>query len=131
MKAVHVLLTVTLLALPGLPTASWAGALKCLTGTNPSVAGDLAQITAVRGSIDTNCPCAAFDGSTGKAHADYVSCVAGITTTASLRSQCQRTVLTYYKNSTCGRNPQVHSEPCIVTSLRSGKITCSIKPFTK
>jgi len=54
------------------PTVAWAGKLTCLTGTDPSVADDLSEITVVRAEVDAACPCASFDGSKGKTHAKYV-----------------------------------------------------------
>jgi len=56
------------------PTGVLAAKLTCLTGTDPSVANDLSEITVVRAEIDAACPCASFDGSKGKTHAKYVSC---------------------------------------------------------
>ncbi len=107
----------------------------CLTGTAPSVANDAAQITAVRGLIDAGCVCSSYDGSSGKTHKDYVKCAAAIIATQAdaqaLRPQCKTTVKKYYVNSTCGTNPQLHAEPCIQTSRKSGKITCAIKSRTK
>jgi len=58
-----------------------AGALltkTCLTGTDPAVAADAAQIGAVRSLIDDVCICARFDGTKGKTHSNYVSCAADI-----------------------------------------------------
>ena len=90
---------------------------------------------AVRALIEGTCICAAFNGSTGRTHKDYVTCAADVITaqvqTAALRSQCKRTVKRYYAKTTCGRNPNLHSEPCIKRSLTTGKITCAIKPTTK
>ena len=107
----------------------------CLTGTAPDVTNDPSQIRAVRSMVDAGCVCSSFDGTTGKTHKDYVKCAAGIIAAqvpaAPLRPQCKRTVKKYYANAICGRNPNQHTEPCITTALKTGKITCAIKPSTK
>lgn len=107
----------------------------CLTGTAPDVANDASQIRAVRSLIDEICVCGNFDGSKGQTHSNYVGCAAGIVAAevnaAALRSQCKKTVKRYYSNSTCGRNPNQHTEPCIQMNLSTAKITCVIKATTK
>jgi len=55
-------ITVALGVLLGTPAGVLAAKLTCLTGTDPSVATDLPQITAVRAEIDAQCPCGSFDG---------------------------------------------------------------------
>lgn len=63
------------LSLVGLASSALAGAEdKCLVGTAPGVAGDAAQIRAVRQQIDAACPCASFDGSLGKTRGSYGKC---------------------------------------------------------
>jgi len=78
------------------PVAAPAALTKtCLTGTDPAVAGDLADIIAVRRLIDAACVCGDFDGSKGKTHTDYVKCAANIITAqaavppGNLRTQCK------------------------------------------
>ena len=116
------------------PTASWAGALTCLTGTDPSVAGDLSQVQAVRASINSACSCANFDGSPGKAHSNYVKCVKGVISTSlaasMLRKQCTGTVTKYYSVSTCGFPASQNKEPCVKKSAK-GKVKCAVKPAAK
>jgi hypothetical protein len=111
-----------------------AAKLTCLTGTDPSVANDLSEITAVRAAVDAACPCTTYDGSKGKTHAKYVTCASGIITDevgkGNLRTQCKATVKKYYSVSTCGVPAKKGDVPCIKKSA-AGKVTCSIKPSTK
>lgn len=117
--------------------AATAAALddNCLTGTAPVVANDAAQIRAVRALVDAACACSSFDGSRGRTRGDYVRCAADIISAqvdaAGLRSRCKRTVKTYYSKSTCGRFPNLHTQPCVQRSLRSGKVKCVVRPTTK
>src|SRR5262249_12052233 len=109
----------------------------CLTGTDPSVAADFAQISAVRELVDAACVCSAFDGSTGKKHADYVRCAKTIINAqaavppGNLRPQCVRTVKKFYSQSTCGQNFFVHAQPCIKKRITTGAVTCTIKATTR
>jgi len=116
------------------PTVAWAGKLTCLTGTDPSVADDLTQIATVRDVIDAQCSCASFDGSLGKTHVRYVSCVNAVLVTevsaGTIRSQCKATVKKYYSVSTCGVPASKGKAPCVKTSA-TGKVKCAIKPATK
>jgi hypothetical protein len=114
------------------PTPCWAAAkLTCLTGTDPVVASDLAQITGVRAMIEAACGCSNFDGSSGKTHAKYVACASSVITTQSiggqLRKQCKTTVKRYYSASTCGVLASKGVVPCIKKTA-SGRVSCSIKP---
>src|SRR5262249_52514704 len=91
------------------PAASLATVTKtCLTGTDPAVTADFAQISAVRELVDAACVCSSFDGSAGKTHHDYVACANAIIKAqaaippGNLRSQCTRTVKRFYSQSTCG-----------------------------
>ena len=115
-------------------TPAWAGKKTCLTGTDPEVASDAAQIAAVRAVVDTACPCASYDGSSGKTHGKYTSCAgASINSEAGLghlRSQCKATVKKYYSTSTCGVPASKGVVPC-VKKTAAGKVTCAIKPSTK
>jgi len=128
-----------LLAVAMTPLSSGAvmAPLKCLTGTDPVVAGDAAQISTIRSLIDSTCPCASFDGSKGKTHRAYVACAVQVIKTqaavppGALRPQCKLTVTSYYMRSTCGRLPASHAAPCITTVLKTGKLSCSIRATTK
>ena len=132
LKLVTLVAGVLLYAVPCL-----GGSKTCLTGTDPSVAADAAQIKAVRSLIDAACICSNFDGSPGKAHSDYVKCAATIiksqvaASPGALRSQCKGAVTKYYVQSTCGMNPAVHAVPCIKTVTKRGKVACAIKSTTK
>ena len=110
------------------------GKLTCLTGTDPSVANDRAQITVVRSSVDTNCPCAGYDGSPGQAHGDYLKCAKGLiaagVASAGLRKQCKGTVTVDYSHSTCGMPASKGEVPCIKRTA-AGKVTCAVKPSAK
>src|SRR5262249_29022539 len=106
----------------------------CLSGTAPDVANDASQIRTARGVIETTCVCASFDGSTGKTHRDYVRCTRTVIRAqipGALRKQCARTMRKFYIQSTCGMSPALHAAPCIRTTLKTGRITCTIKPLTK
>jgi len=120
------------------PEVSRAATTKtCLTGTDPSVSGDAAQIDAVRSLIDTSCVCGDYDGSTGRTHSAYVRCATTLINAQAsvppggLRAQCKATVRRYYAQSTCGTSPALQAEPCIRRSARTGKLTCSIKPLMR
>lgn len=117
------------------PGAAWAGKKTCLTGTDPEVAGDAAQIVAVRAAVDADCPCALYDGSSKNlTHAKYVGCVAArIGTEAAmgrLRTSCKSTVKSQYAKSTCGYAPTSSKAPCIKTTT-TGKVSCAIKSAEK
>src|SRR5262245_1572887 len=47
---------------------------RCVTGTDPSVVGDIQQLAAVRAHIQSLCPCSSFDGTAGRTHKDYIRC---------------------------------------------------------
>ncbi|MBI3785920.1 MAG: hypothetical protein HY270_21210 [Deltaproteobacteria bacterium] len=130
------LLACVVLATTAVPAASSAVTLTktCLTGTDPSVAVDAAQITAVRGLVELGCPCSAFDGTVGKTHRNYTMCAGSIIAAqapANLRPQCVRTVKSFYARSICGVNPALHVQPCIRKSVKTGAVTCGIRPTTK
>ena len=115
-------------------TPAWAGKKTCLTGTDPEVASDAAQIAAVRAVVETACPCASYDGSSGKTHGKYASCAAASIASevglGHLRSQCKVTVKKYYSVSTCGVPVSRGVVPC-VKKTAAGKVTCAIKPSAK
>ena len=81
------------------PAGVLAAKLTCLTGTDPSVANDLPQITAMRSLIEIACVCLSFDGTSGKTHAKYVTCAGNVikarSTAGQLRSQCKAPVKRY------------------------------------
>jgi len=67
-----VMVTMTCLAMPAL-----AGTDKtCLTGTDPAVRNDAAQIAAVEAAIDEVCPCVSDDTGHRAMHRDYLRCAA-------------------------------------------------------
>lgn len=132
-STVVIFLLAAIVASAGTPRISKAILTKnCLTGTDPSVAGDAAAITALRRTIDSACQCDHYSGAKGRTHGDYMTCVADIIRgTTAIRQQCKATVTKFYSQSTCGRNPTVHAQPCIKTATGTGKVTCAIKPTTK
>lgn len=112
------------------PAGASAAKLTCLMGTDPSTAGDISQIATVRAAVDTTCPCASFDASSGKTHAAYVKCAKAVVATSvsggSLRKQCAGTVTKDYATSICGIPSARGVVPCIAKSA-SGQVTCAIK----
>lgn len=111
---------------------AWAATDKtCLTGNDPSVAADAAQIEALEAQIAAACPCANFDGSDGKERRDYLRCVSPLIKTAvdngALRAKCKARVGKAHKLSTCGR---IGVLPCI-ESKADGKIRCRIITMAK
>ncbi len=124
-------LVIGLLALLALVSGAAAqSATTCLTGTAPAVLADAEQIASLRATIDAACPCASFDGSAGKANADYLRCVRRELATAlasgNLRSRCKVRVREAFENSTCGRKPEPVRVPCIETTT-TGKVRCDIR----
>jgi Glycosyl hydrolase family 10/Carbohydrate binding domain len=115
-------------------SAAHAGKLTCLTGTDPSVANDLAQIVAVRAAVEAACRCVDYDGSPGKTHARYTACAGSSINSevaaGHLRRQCRATVKKYYATSTCGQPASKGVVPCI-RKTAAGKVSCAIKPSTK
>jgi hypothetical protein len=114
------------------PAGVWAAALTCLTGTAPSVAGDLRQIAAVVTTIESTCTCASFGGAPKKTHSNYLSCSKGVIAAAvaasQLRNQCTANLIKSYSNSTCGYPASKGVVPCIKKVTTSGKVSCTIKP---
>ncbi len=107
----------------------------CLTGNAPQVSNDASQVAAVRPVIDAACPCAAFDGSSGATHRDYLKCAA--TTLAAevaalrLRSQCVVFVKRSVGKSSCGTNPAFHKQPCVTRVTKTGAVRCALTATTK
>jgi hypothetical protein len=121
------LLTLLLLA----PSTTWAAKLTCLTGTDPSVTYNAANISALRQTIETQCVCAQFDGGGSRRHGNYVRCVTTQITLATiagtLRPQCKGTVRKYCTSSTCGVPASKGVRSWLTTGI-TGKVTCAIKP---
>ncbi|HYD47072.1 MAG TPA: hypothetical protein VEB21_01925 [Terriglobales bacterium] len=105
--------------------AAWGADKTCLTGTDPSVAADAAQIEVLEAELAAACPCANFDGSDGKARRDYLKCVTprikAAVVAGELRSKCKSRVGKAHKLSTCGRTGVI---PCVET--RGDKVRCRI-----
>lgn len=129
-KCVWVLACIVSVGLCGRSPA-WAGKLTCLTGTDPAVAVDAAQIAAMRAQVEAVCPCADYDGSPGKTHGPYMSCVGASISdgvaSGHLRRQCRATVKKYYSISTCGVPASKDVVPCI-RKTAAGTVSCAIKP---
>ena len=115
-------------------TPSSAVLKSCLVGTDPTVAGDRAQIIGVRARIDNACACGNYDGTPTKTHRAYVACaqkvIAAESAAGRLRSQCKMTVKRYYSVSSCGMRTNVVRAPCI-TKKASGKVSCAVRPITR
>jgi len=106
----------------------------CLTGTDPVVAGDRGQITALEELIAATCPCAEYDGSKGRGHGDYVRCTGALVKVASesgaLRKKCKSRVKKGYSRSICGCVESLEMVACIERSAR-GKVSCRVKSRAK
>ncbi len=95
-RAYVVLATVALFAAP---TVSWAGTLTCLTGTNPSVANDVWQVTEAREIIEFlgGCGC---QTQTPKA---FLSCekknIDSYINGGLVRRQCRSTLIKEFKQT--------------------------------
>lgn len=105
---------------------AWAATdTACLTGTDPSVAADAAQIEALEAQIAAACPCATFDGSDGKERGDYRKCVSPLIKAAvvngQLRAQCKARLGKAHKLSSCGA---IGVLPCLES--KGDKIRCRI-----
>ena len=134
MKAFAIAAVILGVVLRSTPSAAAAKPDACLTATDPTLAaGDFVQISGLRESISGTCPCSSYDGSRGKTHGAYVRCANTIirADAAKLRPPCVRTVKRYYAQSTCGRNPALHAQPCIKKRSDSGAVSCTVKATTK
>jgi hypothetical protein len=111
----------------------------CLTGSDPVVASDAAQVRSVRGTIEATCDCSIYDGSDEFEKRDYTRCVLGVLdaelTAGALRAECRKTVLRMYRGSrvpaACGFAPELNARPCVKHNPVSGRTTCSVVPTTK
>ncbi|HYB99073.1 MAG TPA: hypothetical protein VEC57_08035 [Candidatus Limnocylindrales bacterium] len=125
----------SVLALVGLllQAGSSSASSTCLTGTDPVVAADAAQIAAVRELVESTCVCSSFDGSEDKQRSDYKDCVEGVIASqvpSALRRKCRLTVEKMYKRTTCGRDARFNFQPCVSMDAE-GVRGCTIVPTTK
>lgn len=107
---------------------------KCLEGA--SRIDDANSMAALRVVIDDQCPCAAFDGSSGTtSHGAFVKCAQTIIKDAtdgtpvlgfSLRSKCKGTLKKVYTASTCGY-PAATRVACCEVKPSNGKKKAGIK----
>ncbi|HYD47160.1 MAG TPA: hypothetical protein VEB21_02365 [Terriglobales bacterium] len=108
-----------------------AGDEDCITGSVPEAAADGAQVSAVRAQVDAACPCLQLWNKSS----DYVKCTKGVIAArleaGELRSRCARVLKRLYAKTTCGKRISRHYRPCIEKSLKTGKIKCALKAFTK
>jgi hypothetical protein len=107
----------------------------CLTGSDPAVLDDAPQLAVVRDAVDATCPCASYDGTAANTNKDYVKCAKGVINAAvaagNLRKQCKGAAKAIFVNANCGMNSALHAQPCIETNIKTGKITCKVRPQTK
>lgn len=105
-----------------------AAASSCLSG-DPTAAGDVADLTAVRDLVDGQCPCESFTGALGHTRRDYQKCAKAVLKAAlasgRLRSQCRGTATYPFSRSVCGASATKPLVSCIHTS-RSGKVSCKV-----
>jgi pimeloyl-ACP methyl ester carboxylesterase len=105
-------ITVGVLAFAVLATP--ASATDCHEGD--FALSDAKAIAGVRGAIEAQCPCAAFDASTkDKSHGGYVKCAKSVIKDAAddtplfgvfaLRKECKREVIKIYTKAACGFAP--------------------------
>jgi outer membrane protein assembly factor BamB len=103
--AAHVPQAVTALCVGGTPGCDPSPDDRCDEGG--SAPADARALAAARAASESACPCAAFDGTRGRAHGDYVRCVhraLGKTVAAgALRARCRRQSERDAAQSTCGR----------------------------
>jgi len=115
--------TIVLLS-AALPGPAWGDA-TCLTGSDPMVEQDAVQIAALRVVVDTACPCASFEK-----RPQYLRCVSAqlgaAVRSGDLRKKCKARVQRAFRESICGRKPELQAVPCIAKS-RGGPIRCAIR----
>lgn len=111
------------------PATLTAAEVPCLAADS-AAANDANQLAAIRAEVETQCPCAAFDGSKRKTHRDYTFCVKDVIRAAlgasELRLPCRRIAMYSAGRSICGYPAKQSRRPCI-HSTEGGTITCSIK----
>jgi hypothetical protein len=114
------------------PQMAGAGQLTCITGTDPIVANDGAQIAVLQATIDGACTCDGFPS-----HGKFMRCVRPLVKSAvlggALRKKCTGAVMRYYRKSTCSHPVGLsgHRIPCLRQTAASSKVRCSIKPAAK
>lgn len=122
--SILLLLAASLGALPA------SAADKCLTGA--SAIPDTKAVAAIRGTVDVECPCAAFDGTLSTTnHGAYNKCVKTILKDAtdgtplangySLRKECKGTLGKILTQSTCGYPAGEGRVACCEHTIASGK----------
>src|SRR6476660_4420244 len=100
-----VALLAAMIACVVMPTVVTASDKTCLTGNDPVVHNDAAQVAALEAAIDEACPCVSDDGGHGAMRLDYMRCVSARVKAAvgagMLRTQCQARLDSAYRRSTC------------------------------
>ena len=93
------------------------------------------EISNLRAAADAACDCSSFDGSSpDKKHGKYVKCAKDVVSAqvlaGNLRKQCKGFVLRTYAQSSCGfaTTPKGDKIPCVKKVLKSGKVSCAVKP---
>jgi len=127
MKTWLIAATIALTAAPALGATD----KSCLTGNDPAVSADAAQIAAVEAAVDEACPCASYDGSVGKTSRDYARCAAvrvkAAVEAGNLRGKCKGRLSKAFKHSTCGFAAEANAVPCLERTSH-GKLRCLIVP---
>jgi len=117
--------TITWIAVPTLAATD----KSCLTGNDPAVRSDAAQLAALEVIVDEVCPCGNYDGSTDKTHRDYLRCAKSAIKIAvragQLRTKCKARVTKAFQRSTCGFAAEIDAVPCLDRTAR-GKLTCIV-----
>src|SRR5262249_3992521 len=115
---------VTALCATGTPDCDPAPEDRCDEGGNAP--GDASALAATRSAVAASCPCAAYDGTHGHTHTEYLHCVrrtlAAIVAAGQLRGRCRHPSELALVKSTCGRPEKVvccESQPstrCLIVS---------------
>lgn len=99
----------------------------CRSGA--SALADQRALAALRGAIDAACPCASFDGSTGKTRSAYRRCARGVLAarlaSGELRAQCRSVATRAYLDATCGAPGKVACGRVTPSSVRR-PVSCRI-----
>src|SRR5215510_6878938 len=134
------LLLSPLLVILALATASGAATDKWRTGA--SALADAKAIAGVRGAINRQCPCAAYDGTTpAKPHSAYVKCATAVVNDATdgtallgaftLRDECRRDVKRIYSKAACGYAAASPRVMCCEAKPASGKTKGAAKKASR
>jgi pimeloyl-ACP methyl ester carboxylesterase len=113
---------------------------RCNSGT--FALSDAKAIAGVRGAINAQCPCAAFDASSGdKTHSRYVKCAKTIINDAAdgtplldvfaLRRECKREVIKIYRGAACGYAAAKPRVMCCEAKPANGKRKAKAKLVTR